>query len=318
MDRDVRIAAGLTVLTGLAVFTALTAGAADSDSPAPSQGRATASDVPWALREPYVKNLGDEAVRRLKTNFERFESLDPADREQLRQLHRDLQAEPDSERLTEVMLRYHDWLRRLTPGERAMLKSLPVEQRVGAIQRILERQERDRFLELARNSLTPADQEAILDWMTQLAYDQLPAADRERLDRIENARIRGGATMLALRRLAASHGDPVVLDRLRPNTRQVAQLVERLSPQAQRVLEETRGEQDKRRLMFDWMNAAFLSRLRVSPGQEVPPQFFERLDPDQRAFLENLPPDQMQTELERIYLRSRAKRLNEGRHPRQP
>ena len=57
----------------------------------------------------------------LREKYDKFEALSPDEQDQLRRLHEQLESDPQGDKLRRLLLRYHEWLKTLTPGERADL-----------------------------------------------------------------------------------------------------------------------------------------------------------------------------------------------------
>ena len=57
----------------------------------------------------------------ISQNYERFQRLEPAERDQLRELHDQIESDPQRDELIKVMQSYHDWLNELPASQRIML-----------------------------------------------------------------------------------------------------------------------------------------------------------------------------------------------------
>ncbi len=78
---------------------------------------------------------------------------------------------PDRDHLYQVMVRYHDWLKKLSPVSRAELLELPGEQRVAKI--VETRADQKRRLEqeaIEGEPLTASDFEHLLKWVEDYAW----------------------------------------------------------------------------------------------------------------------------------------------------
>ena len=133
----------------------------------------------------------------LRSKQDFFAQLTPAERDRLRRLHEQLSAAGDGEQLTQLMLRYSEWLKSLPLERRAELADLPPDQRIPAIKKLLEQQERQRFQDLVAKTLPKEDYDAILDWFSAVLQRnaesllaELKPEDRARLEQISDPRRR--------------------------------------------------------------------------------------------------------------------------------
>ena len=107
--------------------------------------RGQAGEKLFDERRAHIASMSVAEKEHLRRNYERFLGLDEGERQNLRDLHAKIATGSEKERLSSVMRLYHQWLRSLTAGERLPLLELPADQRVRAIKKLIERQERDRF-----------------------------------------------------------------------------------------------------------------------------------------------------------------------------
>ncbi|HEY3789490.1 MAG TPA: hypothetical protein VGL71_11580, partial [Urbifossiella sp.] len=105
----------------------------------------------------------------LNEKYEKFLSLSPEQQEQLRVLHQKLDTDPQGDRLRGVMHRYYDWLKTLSPGERADLLSQPEADRVATIKKLKQHQEALAVKLPDGSHLTVADVQALSDWVKRYA-----------------------------------------------------------------------------------------------------------------------------------------------------
>ncbi|NLE38614.1 MAG: hypothetical protein GX621_11365 [Pirellulaceae bacterium] len=110
---------------------------------------AGASHRQRAERRQLVEQMTPQEKAELARKQERFAALVPEKREELRRLHERLEAEPDGEKLREVMRRYCDWLDTLADSASYSLRSLPVD---------------ERMKEIAKRRYGPQDARALRAW----------------------------------------------------------------------------------------------------------------------------------------------------------
>jgi hypothetical protein len=127
---------------------------------------------------------------------------------------------------------------------------------------------------------------------------------KERLDGIPDAKKRSQALVFMVHRSGFHR------DWLQPTPEEIGSLKTALSTEAQQELEKAKAEGRLPELVEAWMRAAMFSRLAGPPvDKEQLRRFFkEDLEPQQREFLESLPPERMQAELVRMYYSHRFRR----------
>jgi len=280
--------------------------------------RALANDSLLDKRRARIDTMSVVEKENLRRNYQRFLELEEGDRQKLRDLQAQISTGSDSERLSSVMRIYHQWLQSLTAGERLPLLDLPADQRVRAIKKLIERQERDRFQSLEQMSLSVKDREAIIDWLSALAFDRLPMREQNRLRAINQPLRRRGEIMSSFRHRSSGMNELRFLERLKPTIEDRQKLVKELSAAAQDAIAAVKDDTEKTRLVQSWVNATIMSRRgnrpRVSP--DALEAFLADLDAAERDYLNNLPPDRKREELEQLYMRNRIRRPGDQRGPR--
>ncbi|HEX5105162.1 MAG TPA: hypothetical protein VFV87_15185, partial [Pirellulaceae bacterium] len=126
------------------------------------------ADTP-AERAASLSKLSPDQKEELLRKKQRFDALDPAEQQRLRELHAALSAGADAEQLHTTAVRYANWLKGLQPGERAEVLSLPADKRIVRIREIVSQQERQRFRDLS--NLPPNDQEFVYQWLDKFVAD---------------------------------------------------------------------------------------------------------------------------------------------------
>jgi len=260
----------------------------------------------------------------LRQNKIRFDKLAPQEQSRLRRLDAQLNSDPQGDRLREVMLRYSEWLRALPSSQRNALLRLPPQERVDQIRQLLERQEKQRFQDMFAARLQPSDQKVLLDWVSGLVgrsedklRQQLLPGDRQRLNRVEDINRRRAMMILMYRWRAAK--DVPVFELLKPTPLEINQLAERLSATARETLADARNDDERNQLIQNWVRAALESRMRPQVSKEVLQRFSqEQLTAEQREYLESLPRERLQFELQRMYFEHRLKSSRPGPPFRRP
>ena len=303
----------LLLLTGVLIAAAAASPAADqaaapvaaAEDPAAAQDRA-ATD----LAAPDLGALSPAEKKELQGKQERFYRLDPQAQDQLRQLHDELAQAADAARLQAVLTRYSRWLQTLSSGQRADLLSLPPDERVAEIKRLLQQQTASRMRSYVPRKLADDDLQAIANWVEQMVQRHEPEIlqrwpmFKERLDGIGDTK-RWSQTLVFM-----VHRAGLQREWLKPTPEEIESLKTALSAEARQELEKAKAEGRLPELVEAWMRAAMFSRL---AGPPVDPEqlrrfFKEDLKPEEREYLESLPPERMQAELVRMYVSHRFRR----------
>ena len=255
----------------------------------------------------------------LRQKQERFDELPLAEKERLRSLHTELTCHQEGHHLAQIAARYSQWLRTLSPGQRAELLALPPEQRLNRIQTFKEEQQSERIRELVRTQLKPDDIREISAWLGRYADAHeaellalLGSEGQEQLRRVPSGIPRQVALFRALQRRPAGKPLPV------PAAAELDDLRGRLSGEARQVFDSVSEEDKKLALVLQWVRLAMMTHFMPPPvsSQELERFFAEDLDREQREFLEQKPHEQFQQELRRLYWMHKA-RGREG-DPRPP
>ena len=264
-----------------------------------------------AARRARLEAMAPAQKEELRSKKQQFDQFSPEQQEQLRQLHKDICGDPDSERLHHVMLRYNEWLRALPAERRAELYRLSPDERLTAIKKTLEEQERQRFQEMVRK-LDPHDVDVIKTWFGELVQRDiqsllgtLPLEDQQRLQDIQDpwARLMEAFRM---RKKQARETSLQPFDLVRITDADIRQLQSQLSRPAAEMLNEIKDSEDKAAAVKDWIRVLAFSRdiPRVS-DEELRRFLRERVDAKTRDYLENLPRDRMMGQLRWMYFAQR-------------
>jgi hypothetical protein len=266
------------------------------------------SDDVLAERAKYVANLEPSAQQELLRKFEQFESLTPEEQQRLRKLEADITADPNSKRLRQVLERYHEWLKTITPAQRAKLASLPPRERVEAVED-LHREQRDaQRLE----PLTRDDLRHIRRWLEELVErhrEELLAGMSQRSRQWYERQTDADAKEMTLvfqlfgRRRGRTEDNSKItdadLDRLR----------ERLSASAQAELAKVNTPDEQRQIVRNWVfaslrrSSAWQRERRGNPvvGEELLRFLQTEVPPVEREQLLKKPREEMLQELRRMY-----------------
>ena len=106
-------------------------GDADSNADADADAREEAESL--AQRRERIKNMSPAQKDQLLNRQQQFLKLEPAEQQRVRQLHEQLQRDPDAGKLRDVLGHYCQWLAVLPAYRQAELKEVPPAQRVRQI-----------------------------------------------------------------------------------------------------------------------------------------------------------------------------------------
>jgi hypothetical protein len=278
--------------------------------------------MPAMSAPPVSESLADRRARldemsqadrdRLLRSLQRFEQMPEAEQQRLRDLHRDLARDPESEQLRDVMQRYQEWLKSLPASQRAELPKLSNEERIERIKKWQAEEQRR-----AGRRLSLVDVQALLVWLDTRVLLAVSEDDRKRYEKttsprerraqirehLEDARVRG-----ALRQVS---------------DKEIEELKGRLSDDGRRVLEEaqTAGRDEVRKVLYFWIaqSRGGLDDLQMLDiKHEDLALYFDTLSERDRDELLALSPDEMWHRLARRYLRENSSGSFSGRRPGGP
>jgi len=270
----------------------------------------TGGEDSLAERRRRIKAMSYEQQEQLRHRREQFASLAAGEQQRLRRLHEALQADPQRAELEMVMHRYCRWLEEQPAYRRAELEELDIDQRVARIKQLREAELAQQARRASREDLA-----GLSRWMHEHAARQetrllqaLPPDRRRQLEKLSPAVRRGMMLWLMWQRWRVFRpGGPPPLDE-----QQLAELRVHLSTQtAERLAQMSPSEQWQ--TVAGWIREEvrrrFYSRghsnLVPAVDDEALARFFENeLTDEQRDRLLNLPGEEMQRELQRMYLMS--------------
>lgn len=300
------IAGLLVVLIGQLSPPAPAVAAADGD-------RRTSSDdeSPEAVRER-LERMSAEEREALRRRSDRFYDFSPEKQQRLRNLHRQLTAQPDEQRLRDVLDRYTQWLRNLSSNERSQLLSLPADERISRIKELKQEQETRRFRGFVNLNLAREDFGEIYDWLDgiiarneQQLLERLSPERREFFTSEEDDARRRRRLMFAV---WSFRGPPEFRDMpalIAPAD--IDQLISGLSPVAKTEMEKADTPEKRLELVQRWGRATLFARFRPEIKPADLEAFFETLSTEEQQRLEQMPSDTMRRELERLYLASQVR-----------
>jgi len=266
---------------------------------------ATARGDDLKERQHRVRELSAKEKQELQRREQRFRSLSEPEQTRLREFHAAVESTPDSELLQAVMVRYHDWLNGLRPGQRADLLDLPPDQRIVRIREILDAEAAQRFNRFAAAQLELEDRRTINEWLWNLARNheeevlrRLPEEFRKRIEGPSDdpKNPRAYQIVYGLRFIQPQDWDfPAEV---------IAELRKNLSPKAREALDREQDPKNRIQLVGNWARVAIFSMRGWQPSvpQDELLEFFNtQISSQDRARLESLPAEQLRAELEQRY-----------------
>ncbi len=302
------------------------------------------ANLPSALseRRAWINRLTPEKKLLLNREFDRYSALAPEEKQALEQIDQYVQSEPErGEQLIRVMQRYHDWLITLTPTERANLSDAVPDKRLALVRQLKQDQENRLFARLGGPN-APQDLEAVLHWMQDFALaheveimEALPDDKRQELKKLAQRGDDRGGKRLYQRRLAAELWQPNSSVKMPAiSDADLQPLLAQLSPDKQQELKSKTDTADRVQILRSWIRSAMRAQWTqfVSQGgwrgmggggsgggpgggfnadrtkrfQDDLKHFEEQLSPEEKKQLDDLPPDQRQTELLKRFQKSRS------------
>ncbi len=254
----------------------------------------------------------------LNQKLERYQNLSPEQKEKLAALDASLEQHPEGELLREVMRRYYAWLKTLNPVERANLEKLPIAERIQEIKRLIGNQERQNFMELARDvhrDIKPSREDFsaihnwLHDWLKQHEGEILAAEDKvlqhapwlkERLERASSQR-KIYELWLWMTRLEE------VAD-LKPSEAEFQELAAKLQDDTRERLQLQPAARQPA-LLEALMWTAVLTPIHMRIDEEDLQEFYQQLPEQRQAELVVLSPDEFDRELRKEYMKHRGYRV---------
>jgi hypothetical protein len=294
-------AIGCVIAAGAAFLTMTPAVGDGGENGAEELKAAKSREETFAERRVRIEQMSAQEKEELLDKSRRFYELREDEQNHLREMHEQLSRHPHGERLREVMQRYARWLRTLPSGERAELLSLSEDDRVDRIRELMQEQEERQFRRLVSSRLPAEDLKSINDWLEDLAekhaQEILESSSEEFARRLDEEEDEMRRRRMLVAALAMRRGETRFVE-----SEDIERLVEDLSLQAREVLVKMRTDDERSELLRHWVRAAMYARMNPPVEQDKLREFFaNELDSKQRQYLESLPAERMQQELQRMY-----------------
>ena len=261
----------------------------------------------------WVEKLPPDKKADLSRKKEVFDKIPPLEQEKLRRLCEEVQKDQDSAELRRIMRDYYEWWKSLPPFSRNALISLSSPQ--ARIERI-EQLKQEETKHNAMKNLSAADTAVLRDWMEQyitkfeiLHLKSISEEARKKWeDRPEPQR------RLAIMGFLFWQRGPGGGNRTLQSPEDLAELQKKLSADAQQLLKD-KPPPEQWKTIREWLQSLaprkFDPRTMRRPGSLVDEneiaKFFDSLPDQEKMGLLNLPPEDMQHELQRRWYLSRMK-----------
>ncbi|HEY3391290.1 MAG TPA: hypothetical protein VGK58_01190 [Lacipirellulaceae bacterium] len=271
-------------------------------------GMWAAASPSLVARRKWVESLSPDKMANLEAQMQRFQALkkNPAEQNRLRALERQISQAADADLLRHRLVAYGRWLSRQLPGDQEELRMLPTEERLKLVRDIV-RDERER----AARRLSADDAEKLraeIMAIYQERKDRFLGNPRRRDDethrRFDDAEEPRRALMVLMGELRNDDRGEKTRDRL----------IDALGPEARAQWDRISRSDQRRRQFLLWRWIMETMQPKWGPD-ELEKFFVNDLDNNQRAQLLSLPSDEMQTQLERLYLASQFGLSNSNRPP---
>jgi len=260
-------------------------------------------------RQARIASLDESARQDLARKFERFQALSPEEQNRLRALQAEIMADPDSERLMQVLSRYHEWLKTISTAQRAQLAELTSHDRVEAIEDIRRTQRDAQLLE----PLTRDDMRSVRRWIDELVQQHrkeleadIPERYRDWYQRQSDPSTKQMA--LVFRLFGRSRGGQSESD-AKVTQEDIDRLTAKLSESAKAELAKDASLDAQRRVIRGWVFASLRRssawqrerRGNALVGEELLRFLQSEVPPAERERLLKLPREEMLQQLRRMY-----------------
>jgi hypothetical protein len=269
-------------------------------------GPATTAEELAARRER-IDRMEPSQQQDLLRRYERFQAMPAEEQQRLRKLQAEISDDPLAERLHQVLERYHEWLKTITPSQRATLTELPADERVKEIERMQRRQEDAQRLE----PLSRQDMREIRLWIDQLVEKHrkelvagIPERFRKWFDQEKDPQRKQMALVYRMfgRSRDGARESHVTQD-------DIDRLADKLSESARAEIEKADSLEDQGKVVRGWIFASLRRYDSWQGGRRANPVVGEELlqflqndvSPAERERLLKLPRDDMHRELRKMY-----------------
>jgi hypothetical protein len=262
-------------------------------------------------RRDEIASMQPAQQQELLRKQERFSALPKEDQDRLRKLQAEIDADPSAKELHQVLERYHEWLKTLTPTQRAELADMPPDKRVEQIQRIQRQQHSSRERARQAELLSRQDVHEVVKWTEEIAWkhkDLLVSqmSDTQRRAFEKNPRPKQALPMIALfsERARRGGGSNLFAQVRQPD---IDRLAAKLSEPAKNELAAAGNLGAQRRKVGGWLGLAMHLQFNQGPrrmgplvGEDLVRFLQNDVPASERERLLKLRPEEMQDELAKL------------------
>ena len=268
-------------------------------------------------RRERLEKMTPEQKGAIAERKQRFEARSREEQEQLRKLAADIEADPQGEKLKQVLTNYHEWLKSLGSEEQSKVLSASADERLAKIKDAQAHQAAQR-LQAFLLELSPEDVNAISVWLEVYVFNH-----EQEFSKLTPPQFRAGMERLPKHERIARYvwGIPW---RIRtkaplpdPTDQELDQLVSNLSPRAQEMLDEAENREQKWEYALEFINQVQQSKRFPRLSKEELHKFAASLPSEQRKALENKTANEMMNALRNLYYSQKASPPS-GFYPWQP
>ena len=263
--------------------------------------------VPWFLaqtgddfisQKQRLAELTPEIKAELQRKRDEFERLPEDEQQRIREFHQLFSqlSEARQSHLKNVLRDYHEWLKELTPKERAVLRGMTIDDRIKEIRRIRDEQQRQDFGIAGETKLPDEDLTPFTKWMSDLRTTKqalIEKVTQMRGDRSSERQI------YAVLRLPPEEFRKLISEE------DLQQLSATLSKTGAAILNKSETFERKTELIQRWSQAAIVSTFRRKISEENLQKFYDNaLTGEERDRFDELSPTQWRRDLTALYRRT--------------
>jgi hypothetical protein len=258
-------------------------------------------------RRAWIEGLSQEKKAELAARFERFNRLQPAEKDRLFALDRAIDESTGHKELEATLATYASWIQSRTQGEQLELRDRDVStaERLKRAEQLVQRSNR-----AAQRPLSLEDEHALQEAILEIVDKRRPEFLRSIGGEGNGDAERRVSSMSAGRVALAIIGRDLWNDDRRRQLQD--QLVSRLSPEAQEYFDQLDNRR-KGRQLWQWTFQALEPSLRPQSLEDF---FAKDLTNDQREYLLGLPYSEMEEQLQQLYMASQVGFRNDDWQPR--
>jgi hypothetical protein len=294
--------------------------------------------------EKYIRALPTDQLALLRSNRNSFEGFSSQQQMRLRDLYDQIQTDPRRDELLTVLRRYSRWLETLNETSRATLLDMPPDQRIVQIPELKQQQMIQSFGKAGATRMPEQDAQAVYQWVVAMLERQAERIQWKFLRLLERHEINQSELPLLMPENSKSAGTNsnkestrkrdadldvmhfgqmlLAIGKSKPDelsfiitsgsVRSEIEILKSVVSQKAVSIIESQPAEEQIQLAFSWVQVALMSVFRA-PEQRLQ-EYFDQLSDEEKAALDQLPPDQRKLQLKKQYLdwsKTRRNRISE-------